>query len=188
TQKAELAWDLRGLSKDLSGLEGWVKLKTGEGRFENLGLLASENPLLKTALLPFLILQKISGLVKIPLFPAFDRVAFREITGDYAFQKGVMAVKESHLDGSEAYVAVTGTADLPKDELDLRLSTKLGTQVGLRLSGPVGITVKGSLSDPKVSVDPLSIIKQPGVDKVIEGGKKMLEEGGKKLLEGLFKK
>lgn len=171
---AELSWDLRQLHMP-SNLDGWAKLKVGAGQFDNLKGLGEGKPLLKTALMPLLLLQRATGLAKIPLLPAFDRVRFKEITGDYAFKNGLMTLKECHLDSDAAYVAMSGTADLKNEQLNLRVSTQLGTQLGLKLSGPLGFTVKGTLSRPSVKPDAAAILKQPVVRDALEEGRKLLE-------------
>ena len=42
--------------------------------------------------MPVIILQKVAKYVKVPLFPRFDNVDFKEITGAYTFTKGMMKV------------------------------------------------------------------------------------------------
>jgi uncharacterized protein YhdP len=99
-------------------------------------------------------------------------VDFKEITGDYALAAGVMTVRGSRLDSAIADVVMTGTADLAKDSLALRVDTRLPVA---QASGPISFKVSGSLSDPKVKLDPLSILKQPEVEKVIDKGKELLK-------------
>ncbi|MBI4386866.1 MAG: translocation/assembly module TamB domain-containing protein [Elusimicrobia bacterium] len=172
--RAELSWSLRD-ALEPARVTGAAKFKIAEGKFDNLKDVAGKNSMVRTALLPILVLQKVGSLAKIPLFPAFDRVHYKEITGDYAFQSGVMTVKESHMDSSAAHVAVTGGADLGKDQLNLRVSTRLAPQAGIKLGGPIGFWVRGSLSDPSVKADVGAILKQPAVQDAVEQGKKLLE-------------
>ncbi|MBI5201262.1 MAG: AsmA family protein [Elusimicrobia bacterium] len=174
-----LAWDLRGITPGLANLHGKTTLRVGKGKFDDLDKLATKSETAKVVLLPFLMLQKVASLVKVPLFPAFDKVSFDEITGDYLFVKGVMTVKESHMDSSAGHVTTTGTANLGAKTLDLRMAAKIARVV----AGPVAFFVRGSFADPKVTLDVAAVLKQPGLDKVIDKG---LEEG-KKLLQGIFK-
>ncbi|MFA5140565.1 MAG: AsmA-like C-terminal region-containing protein [Elusimicrobiota bacterium] len=174
--EAKVDWDLKGLDPGLSGASGTIKLHVGEGSFEELKALAESKPLLKLLLLPITTLQRVAGLVKVPLFPRFDKVDFKEITGGYSLANGMLTVRESHLDSALADVSMTGTADLSRETLDLRVDTRLPVA---QVSGPIGFKVSGSLADPKVKLDPLSILKQPEVEKVIDKGKE--------LLKGLFK-
>lgn len=173
---ADFSWNLTGLEPGLARLNGKANLKVGGGKLDDLRNLVSKSQIAKIALLPFVVLQKTAGLVRLPLFPAFDKVNFKEITGDYAFENGVMTVKESHMDSSAGYVTTTGTADLARDRLDLRIAAKVGGLLQGKVAGPLAFFVRGSLSDPQVKPDVAAIIKQPGVEQVLEGGKKLLKD------------
>lgn len=180
-ESAVFDWALTGITPDLGALGGKATLKVGKGRFDDLAKFGSKHPLLKAALFPLIVLQKTAGIVKLPLpLPNFDKVAFSEITGDYAFAKGLMTVKESHMDAGGSYVTTTGTADLARDKLDLRIAVKLGGLLQGRIAGPLAFFVRGSLANPETKPDVAAIIKQPGVEQVIDQGKK--------LLEGIFKR
>lgn len=178
-ESAALEWSLGGIAPGFEKLGGKASLKIGAGKFEDLKLLAAKSQVAKVALLPLVVLQRTAGLVKLPLFPAFDKVAFSEITGNYAFANGVMTVKESHMDSSAGYVTTTGTADLARDKLDLRIAAKIGGALRGTISGPLAFYVRGTLASPEVKPDVTAIIKQPGVEQVLDQGKK--------LLEGIFK-
>ena len=178
-ESVSFEWSLDGITPDLSLLHGKTALRVGKGKFDKLDVLAAKSELAKVALFPLLVLQRTAGLVKLPLFPAFDKVAFTDIAGDYVFAKGVMTVKESHMDSSAGYVTTTGTADLAHDKLDLRIAAKLGGPLQGRISGPLAFFVRGSLSNPEVKADIAAVLKQPGVEQVIDQGKK--------LLQGIFK-
>ena len=80
---------------------------------------------------------------------------------------------------------MTGTADLGKDKLNLHISNRLP---GKTVAGPIGFKVRGSLKDPKVRLDPVSILKQPAVQKPIKKGKEVLQKKGQELLRNLFKR
>ena len=92
------------------------------------------------------------------------------------------------MDSSAGFVTASGTADLGRNALALRLDTKLAEQGPLRLSGPVGFTVTGTPAEPVVKVDPVSLLKQPEVEKAVDNVRKAVEEGGKRLLENLLKR
>ncbi|MFH2204889.1 MAG: AsmA-like C-terminal region-containing protein [Elusimicrobiota bacterium] len=174
--KTTVRWDLKELTPDLKRLGGTLKFDVGQGQFKDLKSL-SDKPLVKIVLMPVIILQKVAHLVKVPLFPKFDQVDFKEITGDYSFAKGIMQVKESHLDSRIAYAGMTGSADLGKDRLDLRVSTRLPVK---QIAGPIGFKVRGTLAQPEVKLDTAAILKQPAVEQALDQGKK--------LLEGLFRR
>ncbi|MBI4422365.1 MAG: AsmA family protein [Elusimicrobia bacterium] len=179
-QAVRLEWDLSGVTPRLDALTGRAKLRTGAGKLDDLTQLAAKSALAKVALLPLTLLQKAASLAKVPLLPAFDKVTFKELTGDYVFEKGVMTVKESHLDSSAGYVTTTGTADLGQDRLNLRIAAKVGGALQGRIAGPIAFFVRGSLQAPEVKADVAAILKQPQVEKALEGGKKLLQQLFKK--------
>lgn len=175
--------DLKGRGSDPAKMEGSVALRVGPGRFEDMSLLAAEKPFVKALLLPVVVLQKAASFIKLPLFPRFDTVTFSEIRGDYALKDGVLSVRESKLDGSSADAELSGTADLVKETLDMRAKVKIGGQGTLRLGGTVGFKITGKMGAPEVAMDPVSILKQPAVEKAVD---QTLKQGAE-LLKGLFK-
>lgn len=184
--RGELSWNLTGVG-DNSRLSGAMRWSVGEGRFEDLRALAAGSALARAALTPLLALQRISALAKVPLLPSFDRVRFNGAVGDYALKDGVAKVRESRLDADAAAATMTGSVDLGRETVDLRINAKPGPAAGIKLSGPVTFTAKGPLADPKVSVDAASVLKQPEVQKAVDQGRKALEDAGQKLLKGLFR-
>jgi len=180
--KTTMLWDLREIGSDLSSLDGTVSFSVGAGKFEDLKQLGASNGLVKVVLLPIMIIQKVAGLVKVPLFPNFDKVDFKEIVGDYSVQNGRMTVKKSHLDSSAAFVTMAGSADLGKEALNLKVDAKLSGA----LKAPIAFQITGTISDPKVKLDAASVLKQPEVNKALEQGKDLLKKQGEQLLKGLF--
>lgn len=181
--ESKVVVDLKGRGSDPARMDGSVALRVGPGRFEDMSLLAAEKPFVKALLLPVVILQKTASFVKVPFFPRFDTVTFSEIRGDYALKDGLLTIRESKLDGSTADAELSGTANLVTDALDMRAKVKIGGQGAIRLSGTVAFKVTGTMKAPAVAVDPVSILKQPAVEKAVD---QTLKQGAD-LLKGLFK-
>jgi hypothetical protein len=175
--KTSFDWKLTDLDNKLAKIDGRLAFNVGSGKFDKLQALVKDKPLAKLVLMPILILQKTAKKVKI--LPGFDRVAFKEIVGDYRFNNGKMTVRKSHLDSSIAFAVLSGDADLGRDKLNLHISTKLLGKLGSRISSPVGFKVRGTLANPQVKLDVTSVLKQPGVDRAIKQGTD--------LIRGLFK-
>lgn len=170
--KSAFVWDLKNANMP-SRITGTAKFDIGQGRFDDLQTLsASQGGLVQALLLPITVLQKVGGIVHIPLLPSFGRVNFKTITGNYNFQKGIMTIQESHMDSDAAYVTAAGKADLGKETLDMHIATRLLVQ---GLSGPIGFQVGGTFSNPSVKPDVASILKQPVVNDVIQQGTKLLQ-------------
>ncbi|MBI5629490.1 MAG: AsmA family protein [Elusimicrobia bacterium] len=161
-----LSWDLGGISPDMSKLGGWAKMQVAGGKFNNLGMLATQSPLVKVLIFPLLIFQKIGSLGGIRLFPDFNNIDFSEIAGDYAFKEGVMTLQDSHLYSDAANVNSQGRIDLPAEKLDLTVTAQVAN------IAPMDIDVKGTFSSPST--------------KLKVG--KFLAEPAKQLIENIFRK
>jgi hypothetical protein len=176
---ARLSWDLTGITPNLSELGGTTRVDIGEGQLKNLKELAEQHRMIKAALTPILVVQKISKIFG-GKFPDLNDVAYDQIAGDYAFSRGVMTVKESRLRGSDASASSTGTVNLVSEALDLdgRASVK-----GLP---DAEFSVKGTISEPKPRLKLEKLIEQP-VKKLLEDPAKALKDPAK-LIEGLFRR
>jgi hypothetical protein len=164
-QDAKLSWELEGITPDLKSLDGWAKLSVGAGSFNDLGLMAAQSPVMKVLVLPIVLLQKIGGIGGLRLFPDLNKIDFTEIGGDYAFQKGVMRIRDSHLFSEAVHATTTGSIDLPSEGLDLVVTAQVGRVA------PIDFAVTGTFAKP---------VAKPKLAK-------FLAEPAKQLLQGIFK-
>ncbi|MBI5210294.1 MAG: AsmA family protein [Elusimicrobia bacterium] len=170
-----LVWDLKGITPDLKSLGGSATLKVAGGHFSALDSLASRSKALKVLTLPFVTLQKIGKLGILGKFlPDFSTVTFSEIVGDYAFDRGLMTLRDCGMDSTVARVKATGTVNLPEEKLDVSVRSTVGKLA------PIEFAVTGTFDEPKTKLKAESILAQPAVHKALEPAKR--------LLEGLFKK
>jgi AsmA-like C-terminal region len=174
-------FDLAGVGGPTRGLDGSAAIRLGAGEFTDIGGATDTHPLLRLLLLPFDVLARLAP--RIPGFPSFDRVSFREIVGRYTIRRGLMRLDDSHLDGSVGLVTVGGTVDLPTERLDLHAGTTVDTRLGVRIPTPVGVSMRGTLSDPSVIPDPRGVLDQPLVGEIGRETVGKGEEAGKKVLE-----
>jgi hypothetical protein len=180
---ARVDFDLAGAGGPARGLGGTAGIRLGAGEFTDIAGTTATHPLLRLVLLPFELLARVAP--RIPGFPSFDRVSFREIVGRYTIRRGLMRLDDSHLDGTIGLVRVTGTVDIPTERIDLHAGTTVDTRLGVRIATPVGVSMRGTLSDPTVIPDPSGVLEQPLVGEIRretvgrgeEAGKKVLDEG-----------
>jgi hypothetical protein len=135
-------WELGGITPDMKSLGGTVKLAVAGGTFNNIGKLATQSPIVKVLIFPLLIIQKIGGIGGVHIFPDFNNINFTEIAGDYAFDKGLMTLKDTHLYSDAAQVESAGTINLPSEKLDLTVTAQVGRVA------PMDIKVTGSFDKP----------------------------------------
>ncbi|MDE2312687.1 MAG: hypothetical protein KGL04_00745, partial [Elusimicrobia bacterium] len=157
-----LYWDLTGIGSDLAKLNGWARLKVSGGRFDGLGDAAEKSKVVKVLTFPFLIFQKIGSLGGIRLFPNFDHIAFSGLNGDYAFNNGVMTVKDSRFSSEVADLDAHGTIDLAAQKLDLSMNTQLANLA------PFPIEVSGTFDKPKIRARLDQLLMQPA-KQIIQG-------------------
>lgn len=154
-QDARLSWELEGLTPDFKTLDGWAKLTVAGGRFNDLGLMATQSPILKILVLPVMILQKIGGIGGIRLFPDLNNIDFSELGGDYVFQKGLMNIRDSHLQSEAVNAETKGSIDLPTERLDLVVTAQVGRVA------PIDIGVTGTFDKPVAKVKFAKFLAEP---------------------------
>ncbi len=181
---ASLKLALVNISDDMKALDGSASFTAGPGKFSELFALAEKHKAAKVALYPLLVLQKASKLVKTLRLPDFNNIDFDVIEGNYTFTKGLMKLNKSALTAAVADASSTGSINLPAEKLDMRISTTLKEASGIRMTAPIGILVKGTMTAPEVKADMKSIAEQPAVKKALD----KIAPGASKLLKGLFKK
>ncbi len=181
---ASLKLALVNISDDMRALDGSASFTAGPGKFSELFALAEKHKAAKVALYPLLVLQRASKLVRTLRLPDFNNIDFDVIEGNYTFTKGVMKLNKSALTAAVADASSTGTINLPAEKLDMKISTTLKEASGIRMTAPIGILVKGTMTAPEVKADMKSIAEQPAVKKALD----KIAPGASKLLKGLFKK
>ena len=168
--RGNLAWNGDPSSIDYASLTGSVKLESFSGQFleiePGIGKLVS-----------LMSLQNLPRRLSLDFRDVFSKgFQFDRITGNMAIERGVMGVKEFHMNGPAADVSMTGQVDLSLETqtLAVRVVPQLGdtasTVVGLvnplvgvatliagrAMKNPLGklfayeYTVSGTWTDPKV--------------------------------------
>ena len=172
SQNNTFQWDLKDANV-LPRITGTARIAIGPGRYDDLKSV-SKNGVIKAVFLPLTVLQSVGHLAGFSVFPNLDRGSFKSITGDYLFQHGLMTIKESHMDSSQAYMTATGKANFADETLDMTLTTRINKHLP-GISGPIGIKCKGTFADIESACKPDygTILKQPaiqqGVDKILKG-------------------
>jgi AsmA protein len=144
------------------------------------------------------IAQAIRGLQQ-GRFSGFERTTsqktdFSELVAAFTIQNGVAQVRDMRLLSPLLRVTGTGTATLPKRQIDLTLKPKLVASLSgqggtLDLSGiEVPVKLSGPWDNPKVSADLDAVLKNPDqvVDTIKEIGKQFKGKDVEDVLKGLF--
>ncbi len=161
-QNVSASWDLYGVTPDMKKLNGDAQLGVGGGTLHAIGDMATQSPIVKVLIFPILIVQKISRIVNLPIFPNFNDISVRSIVGDYAFKDGLMTLRRSEMDSNAAQVSATGTIDLPADALDLTVTAQVANVA------PIDVAVTGTTASPKTKVKLAKFLTTPA-QQLIEG-------------------
>ncbi len=165
-EDVRLGWDLREFTSDLRTLGGEAQLRVGGGTLHAVGDLATQSKFVKVMLFPLLIVQKISRIGGIRLFPDFNNITLNQFIGDYVFKEGLMTLRQSEMDSDAARVSAKGTIDLPREILDLIVTAQVA------LVAPIDVAVTGTFDQPKSNV-------RLG---------KFIDDRAKQLIQGLLKR
>ncbi len=178
--KADLSWDLSGVTPELKLLDGKASFSLGEGKASNLLALLEQRKTMKALLFPLLAIEKARS-ANIPgvRLPSINDLPFTKVVGDYAFRKGLMTMQPFLMDSPDLYVETRGEVDLPGETVNLRTNTKVG-------GASIDLLVKGPFASPSVAPD-LSKVVHQATEKAKEQLQQQLEEKGKELLKGLFR-
>ncbi|MCR4293920.1 MAG: AsmA-like C-terminal region-containing protein [Elusimicrobia bacterium] len=161
-QGVTASWDLYGVTPDMRRLNGDAQIGVGGGTLHAIGDMATQSPIVKVLIFPILIVQKISRIVNLPIFPNFNDITVRSIVGDYAFKDGLMTLRRSEMDSNAAQVSATGTIDLPADALDLTVTAQVANVA------PIDVAVTGTTANPKTKVKLAKFLATPA-QQLIEG-------------------
>lgn len=169
----KLEWALSGITPDLRKLGGWAKLHSAGGSLAPEQKGASRTGIMKALMMPITVVQKIGAFIlPLKILPDLTHIMFTEIAGDYVFDRGVMTIKDFHLDSATVGVKTTGTVDLAAQKLALVASIKPSG------AGAVDVDVTGTFDNPSMKPRLGSVLASPAAAKI-------KDEAGK-LLKGLF--
>jgi len=112
---------------------------------------------------------------------------FSQLRGSFNVKNGVVSTSDLQARSTLFQVAGKGSADLVKEKLDMRLDTKVvsdirdatGERTGDLTGELIPITIKGSFSEPKIGVDVASVLKakaQAAIDKKKREVQQQLEQ------------
>ena len=163
-ESVALAWDLKGLTPDMRGLSGWAKLSSGPGLFvpepKAEGLWAP----LKVLLAPLAVLKFV---------PSMNKLLVKTVTGDYSVDRGMVTVRDFHIDGDMIDMRAVGTIDLSAQKLNLRAT------IAIARAAPISADIGGTFDAPRVRVN---------LSQVVSKSLEKLAAPAAELLKGFFRK
>ena len=187
--------DIKDFEPSLAKAQGTLSFSSKEGEIRDIDKLMASSKMLKVMFTSVKIVQKAFNFAKLDNTTITNGIIkYSLINASYTLKDGVLGIVKSDIDSDLSVVKATGSADLLKDSLDVKVQAQIG-KTGSSGFKPIVINVKGSLSDPSYKVDVLSslssIVSGTGdtkeesgtLDKNITGAKEVVKSIG-----SLFKK
>ena len=87
-----------------------------------------------------------------------NTITYSQIEGVYTIKNGLINLDKSTIVSNLLTVKASGTVDLVSEKLDMKVNTHFGKVTNGSGFKPVVLKIKGTMSDPKYSVDVLSTV------------------------------
>lgn len=187
--------DIKDFEPSLAKAQGTLNFSTKDGEIRDIDKLMASSKMLKVMFTSVKIVQKAFNFAKLDNTTITNGIIkYSLINASYTLKDGILGIVKSDIDSDLSVVKATGSADLLKDSLDVKIQAQIG-KTGSSGFKPIVINVKGPLSDPSYKVDVLSsltsIVSGTGdkteetstLNKNINGAKEVVKNIG-----SLFKK
>lgn len=187
--------DIKDFEPSLAKAQGTLNFSTKDGEIRDIDKLMVSSKMLKVMFTSVKVVQKAFNFAKLDNTTITNGIIkYSLINASYTIKDGILGIVKSDIDSDLSVVKATGSADLLKDSLDVKIQAQIG-KTGSSGFKPIVINVKGPLSDPSYKVDVLSsltsIVSGTGdkteetstLNKNINGAKEVVKNIG-----SLFKK
>ena len=151
-----LTADLTDITPNFDAANGQISFDFQPGAITGLDSVLFQNKIVKILLLPLSLVNKVSGLLGIEIFPADKgELAFSEAGGDYTLTDGVMTLNKTIFKSKLTDISGSGTINFKTEDLDMKMKASV---TSLTQGTPMVIKIGGTLSDPKGKLDVLDTV------------------------------
>lgn len=118
----ELEWDLRSLSHGLGDADGAFRVRFGAGRIRSVPEVRQSHGLLNVLILPFSFMHEMQRKAVASLDTAVLReLDIAQVRGEFLVRDGITDVRYIHFDSPQFIAYADGTADWPREKIDLHV-------------------------------------------------------------------
>lgn len=188
-----LKTDIKDFDASFAKAQGTLSFSTKNGEIRDIDKLMSSSKILRVMFTSLKVMQKAFDFAKLDNSSITNGIIKCDlINAQYDIKDGIVSIIKSDIDSDLTVVRATGTTDLIRDAIDVKLQTQIG-KTGSKGFKPIVIKVKGPLSDPSYKVDVLSsiasIMSDSGADDTAKGNNVSNTAGNViKTIGSLFKK
>ena len=152
--------DLKNFANDFSNLQGNLSFTSSNGEIRDINKLMNSSKIMKAAFSVIKVIQQVFSVAKLEKLSLGknNTITYSQIEGVYTITNGLINLDKSTIVSNLLTVKASGTVDLVSEKLDMKVNTHLGKVTSGSAFKPVVLKIKGTMSDPKYSVDVLSTV------------------------------
>ena len=152
--------DLKNFANDLSNLQGNLSFSSSNGEIRDINKLMNSSKIIKAAFSVIKVIQQVFSVAKLEKLSLGnnDTITYSQIEGEYTIKDGLINLDKSTIVSNLLTVKAAGTIDLVSEKLDMKVNTHFGKVTEGSAFKPVVLKIKGTMNDPKYSVDVLSTV------------------------------
>ncbi len=168
--------DLKNFANDLSNLQGNLNFSSSDGEIRDINKLMNSSKIMKATFSVIKVIQQVFSVAKLEKLSLGNNntITYSQIEGAYTIKDGLINLDKSTIISNLLTVNAGGTINLVSEKLDMKVNTHFGKVTEGSGFKPVVLKIKGTMNDPKYSVDVLStvtsIANMPG--NILKGGVK----------------
>lgn len=152
--------DLKNFANDLSNLQGNLSFTSSNGEIRDINKLMNSSKIMKAVFSAVKVVQQVFSVAKLDNLSLGknNTITYSQIEGVYTIKNGLINLDKSTIVSNLLTVKAAGTIDLVTEKLDMKVNTHFGKVTASSGFKPVVLKIKGTMSEPKYSVDVLSTV------------------------------
>ncbi|MCR5504690.1 MAG: AsmA family protein [Elusimicrobiaceae bacterium] len=150
--------DLKNLSNDISKLQGTLNFKSANGEIRDINKIMNSSKILMAVFSVVKVVQQVFSIAKLDGISWGSTLAYSQIEGIYTIKDGVINLDKSIIATDLLTVKAGGNIDLVTEKLNMKVDTHFGKVTEGSGFKPVVLNIKGTMSEPKYSVNVVSTV------------------------------
>lgn len=152
--------DLKNFANDLSNLQGNLSFSSENGEIRDINKLMNSSKIIKATFSVVKVVQQVFSVAKLENITLGnnDTITYSQIEGIYTVKDGLINLDKSTIVSNLLTVKASGTIDLVSEKLNMKVNTHLGKVTEGSGFKPIVLKIKGTMNDPKYSIDVLSTV------------------------------
>ena len=150
--------DLKNFSNDWGKLQGTLSFNSSNGEIRDINKLMSSSKIMLAVFSVVKVVQQVFSIAQLDGINFGSTIAYSKIEGVYTIKDGVISLDKSIIATDLLTVKAGGTIDLVTEKLNMDVGTHFGEVTEGSGFKPVVLKIKGTMSEPKYSVNVISTV------------------------------